>query len=129
MREIATVLAALGLFLLGACTGTHEWIEKAEPWTQETIAHADRVRIHRRYGGQVVLERPRIDRDERGEFIAGHAQAHEEQEIRIEMPDVQSLEVWAKGTRNVAAEIAAGIVIAGAIILLILHGSSAVSTR
>lgn len=117
-------LAATAWLLLAACADTHQWAEKEKPWTQATVAHAERVQVQRADGTRIVLEHARIGDDEHGAFLAGRARGVPDQEIRIDLPDVQTLETWEKEPRNLAAQIAAGIVVLGAIVLYLLHGSS-----
>jgi hypothetical protein len=124
MLKIAIVLASLSWLPLSACADTHKWVEKERPYTRETVSPKDRVQIRRTDGSLLALDHARIDADEQGEFIAGKEHAPEPREVRVELADVQDLEVWEKDPGNIPATIAAGLVVLGAIVLYLLHGSS-----
>jgi len=124
VSSVAVVALSIAMVLLPSCLDTHTWVEKEKPWTESTVAHTDRVQVERADGSHLTLAHPRIGTDERGEFLAGHVPELGEKEVRLDLSGVRTLEVWEKQTGQLAASIAAGIVVAGAIVLYLLHGSS-----
>jgi hypothetical protein len=122
-RRVRLHGALLLLALLPACLDVHSWVEKKRPWSAKTIEHTDEVRLERSDGSEVTLEHPRIDKDEQGEFLAGQVHRQGNAEVRVHLASVRTLETREVQSGNVAASIAAGLVVAAAAVLYILHGT------
>lgn len=99
----------------------HEWVEKDRPWGRDTLADSEQVRIERVNGSQLTLEDPRIGEDERGSYLAGRTPGTAGEEVRLDLAEIRVLEVREVDTGAVVAGIAAGIVVVGALLLLVFQ--------
>jgi hypothetical protein len=119
--SIAALLALLGL--LPACLDTRTWVEKERPWNQGTVSHTEEVRVERSDGSTLTLEHPRIDHDERGDFLTGRVRTPREEAVRIDLAAIRTLEAREVDSGTVIAGLAAGIVVVAAAVLYVLYGS------
>jgi hypothetical protein len=117
---LAATLTVLGL--LPACSGTREWVEKERPWTEAALAQTKEVRVEKMDGSNLMVERPHIVHDERGDFLTGTAPSIGQEEVRIELAAIRSLEVSEVNAAATVGNIAWGIVIVAATVLFILYG-------
>ena len=115
---LRTALAVL-FALLPACLDVQGWVGTDEPWTASTLENEDRVRVERLDGTRVVLERPRIERDEQGAFVVGH-EGGLARETSIDLESVRSLEVRGTDSGKLAAAIVGGLVVVGAIAIFVV---------
>jgi len=111
--SVAGLVVILGL--LPGCLDAHTWVQKEKPWTQSTLGDTDRVRVKRSDGTGITLEQPRIDHDEQGDFLTGRGKPLSNQEVRIDLATIRSLEV-----REVDSGKAAAGIVLGAIALYLL---------
>lgn len=117
---LAATLTALGM--LPACSGTREWVEKKRPWTEVALAQTKEVRVEKMDGSNLMVERPHIVHDEQGDFLTGTAPSIGQEEVRIELAAIRSLEVSEVNAAATVGNIAWGIVIVAATVLFILYG-------
>ena len=115
---VAAIVAILGL--LPGCLDTHTWVEKEKPWDQSTISSTDQVRVRCSDGSKVVLEEPRINHEDRGEFLIGRGTRPGDQELRFDLASIRSLEVREVDAGKAAAGIAVGILVVGAVLFYLL---------
>jgi hypothetical protein len=117
---LASILTLLGL--LPACSASRDWVEKERPWTEAVLAQTKEVRVEMMDGSNLMVERPHIVHDERGDFLAGTAPSPGEKKVRIELATIRSLEVREVNAAATVGNIAWGIVIVAAVVLYILYG-------
>lgn len=117
-------LAALSLvcFLLPACLDAREWVELEKPWSAREIAGSEQVRVERTDGHEVTLERARLDRDERGEYVAGNDRGPAAREVRIPLSEVRAVSVQETDVGKLIVGIAAGLVVGAALVFYLLNG-------
>ena len=117
---------SFGFFLLPAlvlsgCLDSRDWSARPRPWTASTVANEEEVRVERSNGNRSTIFDPSIGQDEKGSFIAGRVEGPLER-VRIDLADVSKLEVREVSRTHLVTGIAAGIVVAIALVLFALNG-------
>jgi hypothetical protein len=120
LARIATLCIAL--LPVAGCLDASSWVEKDKPWNRSTIADAEQVRVERLDGTELTLDHPVIGHDEGGDFLSGVPHGLGGNPVRVDLADIRALELREVSAGNVVVGIAAGLVIAAAIVLFLLNG-------
>jgi hypothetical protein len=110
------------LLLVPGCLDASSWVEKERPWSRSTVAEAEQVRVERLDGTELTLDHPVIGHDEGGDFLSGVPHGLGGNPVRVDLADIRALELREVSAGNVVVGIAAGLVIAAAIVLFLLNG-------
>jgi hypothetical protein len=113
--DLAGVLAAFALLLLGACVELRDWRKLDRPWDQARLASERIVRVQRSDGPREVLSSPRIE-SARPDVLVGERQGRAGGTISVPLDRVASIEVRRIDVaRTVAVVLVIALVVAGAV--------------